>query len=197
MAGKHKGRALVTPSGNGVRPTSNRVRESLFNVLAHGLHRAGKQSVLENASVLDAFAGSGALGFEALSRGAAECIFMEKAEAALQVIEKNSLELGETSRARVIRTDATKPPTNTEPVDLLFLDPPYNQMLLLSALTGLLDANWVGMNTVCCAELDAYEEYSIPSKMELILERRYGRTRVIILRLKSQRLPNNFSISDS
>tara|TARA_B100001093_G_scaffold143886_2_gene136461 strand:- start:830 stop:1396 length:567 start_codon:yes stop_codon:yes gene_type:complete len=183
VAGKHKGRALVAPSGIGVRPTSDKVRESLFNVLAHGGYRAGEQSVLENASVLDAFAGSGALGFEALSRGAAECIFMEKAEAALEAIKKNSFELGETSRVRVLRTDATNPPSNTEPVDLLFLDPPYKGMLLLSALTGLLAANWVGVDTVCCAELDAYDEFSIPSNMELLLERQYGRTRIIILKV--------------
>ena len=93
VAGKHKGRVLVAPSGISVRPTSDKVRESLFNVLAHGGYRAGKQSVLENARVLDAFAGSGALGFESLSRGAAECIFMEKAEAALDAIKKNSFEL--------------------------------------------------------------------------------------------------------
>ena len=183
VAGKHKGRALVAPSGIGVRPTSHRVRESLFNILAHGGYRAGKQSVIENASVLDAFAGSGALGFEALSRGASKCIFMEKAETALEAIKKNSFELGESSRVRVLRTDATNPPSNTEPVDLLFLDPPYKGMLLLSALTGLLAANWVGVDTVCCAELDAYGEYRIPSKMELLLERQYGRTRIIILKV--------------
>ncbi|MBC26458.1 MAG: 16S rRNA (guanine(966)-N(2))-methyltransferase RsmD [Rhodospirillaceae bacterium] len=183
VAGKHKGRALVAPSGISVRPTSDKVRESLFNVLAHGGYRAGKQSVLENARVLDAFAGSGALGFESLSRGAAECIFMEKAEAALDAIKKNSFELGEASRVRILRTDVTNPPSNTEPVDLLFIDPPYKELLLLSALKGLLAANWVGVDTVCCAELDAYDEYSIPSKMELLLERRYGRTRIIILKV--------------
>ena len=166
VAGKHKGRALVAPSGIGVRPTSHRVRESLFNILAHSGYRAGEQSVIENASVLDAFAGSGALGFEALSRGASKCIFMEKAETALEAIKKNSLELGESSRVRVLRTDATNPPSNTEP-----------------ALTGLLAANWVGVDTVCCAELDAYGEYRIPSKMELLLERQYGRTRIIILKV--------------
>ncbi|MEE2932126.1 MAG: 16S rRNA (guanine(966)-N(2))-methyltransferase RsmD [Pseudomonadota bacterium] len=185
VAGKHKGRALVAPAGLGVRPTSDKVRESLFNILAHGGYRAGKQSVLENASVLDAFAGSGALGFEALSRGASKCIFMEKAEIALEAIKKNSFELGESSRVRVLQTDATNPPTNTEPVDLLFLDPPYKEMLLLSALTGLLAANWVGVDTVCCAELDAYDEYSIPSNMELLLERQYGGTRILILKVAS------------
>lgn len=182
VAGKHKGRTLAVPVGTGIRPTSDMVRESLFNTLTHGSYGVAKESVFDNARVLDAFAGSGSLGFESLSRGASECVFMENAKAALKVINENSISLGETSSVLVLRTDVTCPPPAAKPVDLLFLDPPYNAKLLKPALRGLLDANWVGTGTVCCVESDARDEFETLPKMQLLLNRRYGRTRIVILR---------------
>ncbi|HAT36119.1 MAG TPA: 16S rRNA (guanine(966)-N(2))-methyltransferase RsmD, partial [Rhodospirillaceae bacterium] len=90
VAGKYKGRTLLAPAGRDVRPTGDRVREAMFNLLAHGDYGNGGRPVLEGASVLDAFAGSGALGFEAISRGASRCVFMEITASTIDTLRKNA-----------------------------------------------------------------------------------------------------------
>jgi 16S rRNA (guanine966-N2)-methyltransferase len=128
IGGKHRGRMLATPEGEATRPTSNRARESLFNILMHANWRDdedGGTSPLIEARVLDAYAGSGALGLEALSRGAAHATFLDNDAAAVKAIGENLRKLGETGAAKVVRADATRPPPSREPCDLAFLDPPY------------------------------------------------------------------------
>lgn len=182
VAGKHRGRVLTVPAGRDVRPTGDRVRESLFNLLAHGNYGADGVSVFENAHVLDAFAGSGALGLEALSRGAAECVFMETAKPALDAIEENAAALGDAAQVRLIRADATRPPRAPSSMDLVFLDPPYRKDLLPPALAGLSSMGWIDAETLCCAELDGHDEFDPPSEMAILADRRYGRTRIVLLR---------------
>jgi 16S rRNA (guanine(966)-N(2))-methyltransferase RsmD len=126
IAGALKGRTLATPDWEGLRPTSDRLRETLFNVLA---------PVIEGARVLDAYAGTGAVGIEALSRGAAHVTFVEEDRRALRLIETNLARCRVESRHAIIRVGfAVAARQLTEPFDLLFLDPPYGAATLLQAL---------------------------------------------------------------
>src|SRR5581483_1112266 len=108
VGGRHRGRTIATPEGMGTRPTSNRAREALFNILAHASWREDGTSPLIDARVLDAFAGSGALGIEALSRGAAHATFLDTDPTAIRLIGENLRKIGEAANAKVIRGDATR-----------------------------------------------------------------------------------------
>src|SRR5919202_3353208 len=123
IAGRHRGRRLLAPVGRGTRPTADRVRQALFDMLWHAPW-AGRARI-EGARVLDAFAGTGALGLEALSRGAAAATFLETDKAALAALRANIAACREEARCRVLAADAMKPPRAAAPCDLLFLDPPY------------------------------------------------------------------------
>ncbi|HEY4220467.1 MAG TPA: RsmD family RNA methyltransferase, partial [Myxococcota bacterium] len=125
IAGKNRGRKLEAPDGSTVRPTSDRAREALFDILTHG--RFAEGPVYEDALVLDAFAGTGAFGLEALSRGARFAAFMEKDRVARGALAANVAALGETAHAAVLSADATKPPRATGACGLVFLDPPYHE----------------------------------------------------------------------
>lgn len=183
VAGKHKGRTLSAPAGREVRPTGDRVRESLFNLLAHGDYGGDGGSVIEGASVLDAFAGSGALGLEAMSRGASECTFMEIAAPALSCLKENRAALGEGDGVRILKCDATRPPPALAPADLVFLDPPYKKGLLSPAVAALRDQGWIGEDTLGCAELGAGDELDLGPQVTILQDRRYGRTRIVLFRL--------------
>ncbi len=129
VGGKHKGRSLIAPPGGATRPTADRARESVFNVLAHAAWSPG----LDGRRVLDLFAGSGALGLEAMSRGGAFALFVETDAAARGAIRDNIEALGLFGTTRIHRRDATdlgvKPAGLGEPFDLVFLDPPYGKGL--------------------------------------------------------------------
>ena len=132
VAGDWRGRRLTSPPGRETRPTTDRVRESLFNILAHAPWAQQVAGLLTSgdALVLDAFAGSGALGFEALSRGAERAWFWDRSAACITTIRDNARHLNAGDRVIAQRIDATKPPTAPRPVDLVFLDPPYDAGLL-------------------------------------------------------------------
>src|ERR1700745_3200651 len=120
VGGRHRGRRLLAPPGDTVRPTSDRAREALFNILSHGRFAAGGVP-FAGASVLDAFAGTGALGLEAMSRGAAEAVFIEQDREALAILRKNVAALGEGAHARIIPGDATRPPRTISGCTVAFL----------------------------------------------------------------------------
>ncbi len=181
-AGKHRGRTLATPEGLDTRPTASRARESLFNILAHANWRPDGTSPLIDARVLDAFAGSGALGIEALSRGAAHATFLDSDANAIKAIGENLRKLGETATAKVIRGDVTRPPPSKEACDLVFLDPPYRSGLVAPALTALAEAGWMKVGTVATVELANNEELIPPAGFESLDERRYGAAKIVILR---------------
>ena len=128
VAGTLRGRPLAAPKHEGLRPTSDRVRESVFNVLAHGV----PDFDIAGARVIDMFAGTGALGIEALSRGAAYCLFVEEAAEARALIRQNIESFGLTGVTRIFRRDATDlgPAGNMPPYRLAFLDPPYGKGLV-------------------------------------------------------------------
>jgi len=184
VGGKHRGRSIATPEGGTTRPTANRARESLFNILMHASWRADGTSPLVEARVLDAFAGSGALGIEALSRGAAHASFLDSDATAIRLIGENLRKIGEAANARVIRADATRPPTTREGCDLAFLDPPYRSGLAAPALAALAEAGWLNPGAVATVELAGTEDLDAPRGFETIDERRYGAAKIVILRYR-------------
>lgn len=187
VGGRHRGRTLKAPEGSEVRPTSDRARESLFNILEHGRLSRDGVSIVRDAVVLDAFAGTGALGFEALSRGAARLTCMEESPDAVAGIKANARALGELARTTVYRVDATKPPLPPpgpagQACSLVFLDPPYGSGLGAPALTALRDAGWIAPEAICVLEVSARESFTPPPGFEIVDERRYGKARFVFLR---------------
>jgi 16S rRNA (guanine966-N2)-methyltransferase len=181
VAGRYKGRKLDTPTGRAVRPTSDRAREAIFDILVRG-RVAAAGSRVERARVLDAYCGTGALGLEALSQGAAFVTFMDNAKSALAATRRNIRHLDETARTRVIEADATRPPRADEAAHLVFLDPPYGEDLVPRALEALVRAGWIARDTVVVAETGAKEETVLPRDFELLDERRYGAARILFCR---------------
>jgi 16S rRNA (guanine966-N2)-methyltransferase len=185
VAGKHRGRTIAAPAGLATRPTSSRARESLFNILTHASWRADGTSPLLEARVLDAFAGSGALGLEALSRGAAHATFLDTDGQAIRLIGENLRKLGETGAAKVLRGDATRPPTTRDACNLVFLDPPYRSGMAGRAIEALNDAGWIASAAILTVELAHDEDLAVPTGFEPIDERRYGAAKIAILRKAS------------
>ena len=184
VAGRHRGRKLLAPEGDAVRPTSDRAREALFNIIEHGAFAAGG-SRLRDRRVLDAFAGTGALGLEALSRGAAHVTFLELSAAGRKVLTANIAALGEADRSRVLAGDATAPPKATMPVALALLDPPYGKGLGGKALTALANAGWFEPGALIVLEIGAKEEAAVPEGFTLRDDRRYGAARLVFLEASS------------
>jgi len=182
IGGRHRGRSIATPEGLTTRPTSSRARESLFNVLMHARWRADGTSPLVDARVLDAFAGSGALGLEALSRGAAHATFLDNDGEAIRLIGESLRKLGEAANARAIRADATRPPAAREACALAFLDPPYRSGLAAPALEALAAAGWLAPEAIATVELGSGEDLVPPTAFESVDERRYGAAKIVILR---------------
>lgn len=182
VAGRHRGRRLTAPRGRDVRPTADRTREALFNILEHGHFVEGGGSLLRGAVVLDAFAGTGALGLEALSRGARHAVFMETARDALDVLRRNVTACREEDHAEILRVDATRPPPSLQSCALAFLDPPYGSGLTGPALHALAGAGWLEDGAICSIELAAGEAFAAPAGFEVVDERRYGAARIVLLR---------------
>jgi 16S rRNA (guanine966-N2)-methyltransferase len=182
VAGKNKGRALVAPPGDDTRPTLGRARQSLFDILEHGKFSATGESLLPGANVLEAFAGSGAFGFEALSRGAAFANLLDSSRTAQDAQRRNAAALGETKTVRILGGDALKPPSGT-PQDLVFLDPPYRSGLGGRALAAMTAAGWIGPDTLAIVEIAAKEDLAAPGGFTILDERRYGPAKFVFLRL--------------
>ena len=181
VGGRHRGRRLLAPPGDIVRPTSDRAREALFNILSHG--RLTAEGVpFADAVVLDAFAGTGALGLEALSRGAAEALFIEQDREALVILRRNIAALGEDAQARIIAGDATRPPRAPSACGLVFIDPPYRSGLAAPALAALDAAGWLMPGALAILELAAREELAPPTGFILLDERVYGAARLLFFR---------------
>jgi 16S rRNA (guanine966-N2)-methyltransferase len=171
---------LAAPKTHDVRPTSDRVRESIFNILEHGL---GVR--LEGARVLDLFAGSGAMGLEALSRGAAYVLFVEESAEARGLIRRNVETLGATGVTRIYRRDATQPgtPGTLKPFDVLFADPPYGKGLAEKALAAMKAGGWLVPGAFAVVEERKGAGFAPPEGFALEDERIYGDTAIYLLRL--------------
>lgn len=180
VGGTFRGRALATPDTGAVRPTSDRVRESLFNILLHGIDGFS----LEGLRVIDLFAGTGALGIEAISRGAAYCLFVEEAPDARALIRQNIEALGLMGVTRIFRRDAADlgPAGNMEPYGLALLDPPYGKALGETALAALRDGRWLVPGAIAVLEERASAQIQIPEGYTEIDRRTWGDTQAIFLR---------------
>ncbi|MGF1544033.1 MAG: 16S rRNA (guanine(966)-N(2))-methyltransferase RsmD [Parvularculaceae bacterium] len=180
IGGAFGGRRIAAPAGRGARPTTDRVREALFSILI-----ARDDVELEGARVVDLFAGSGALGLEAISRGAAFCLFVETDAAARGAIRDNIEALGLFGRARLHRRSATalgaKPAGVGPPFDLAFLDPPYGRGLVEPALAALRDGDWLAAEALAVVERPK-SEAETASGFEALDRRVYGDTAIDIVR---------------
>lgn len=181
IAGRHRGAALETPPDAAIRPTSDRARQALFNILEHRFG-VGEASPLDAARVLDVFCGTGALGLEALSRGAASCTFIDNSAAALALAERNARRLREQARCRLVLRDATKLTKAPQDATLVFLDPPYGEDLAAAALSSLRENGWLAAGALISVESDARGRLDPPHGFALIEDRHYGRARILLLR---------------
>ncbi|MFN4283004.1 MAG: 16S rRNA (guanine(966)-N(2))-methyltransferase RsmD [Alphaproteobacteria bacterium] len=186
VAGKHRGRELQAPAGAATRPTLGRARQSLFDILQHGAFSTDGGSLLPGARVLEAFAGSGAFAFEALSRGAAFATLIDNAKPAQAAIRANAAALKETENCRLIAGDATRPPPADQACDLVFLDPPYGKDLIAPALAALNAAGWIAPDALVIVEAASDEAFAPPNGFDLLDERRYGPAKFIFLRFASK-----------
>ena len=181
VGGQFKGRQIATPQGRDTRPTSDRAREAIFNILEHASWSAG----VDERRVLDLFAGSGALGFEALSRGASFCLFVENDASARAAIRDNIEAMGLFGLTRIHRRDAAdlgvKPAGLGEPFDLVFLDPPYGSGLGEKAISRLEPGGWITQDAIVMLETGA-DETPRPAGFEVLDERTYGAANLSFLR---------------
>ena len=185
VAGEFRGRALAAPPGERTRPTSDRARQAIFNILEHAPWSPG----LRDARVIDLFAGSGALGFEALSRGAAFCLFVETDEAARGAIRETVEAFSLFGRTRVHRRDAAdlgvRPGSDGPAFDLAFLDPPYGKGLGETALARLASGGWLAPGAAVVFERGVDEPPFPVSGFEALDARDYGAARVHFLRYEA------------
>ncbi|MCX2723850.1 16S rRNA (guanine(966)-N(2))-methyltransferase RsmD [Roseibium salinum] len=178
VAGRYKGAALAAPKSQDTRPTSDRLRETIFNILAHGL-----DVDLDGARVLDLFAGTGALGFEAISRGARHCTFIEEGAEARGAIRRNMETLGLNGAAKIFRRDAVRLGSagTIEPFDLVFADPPYGKGLGEKALASAAAGGWLKPGAVCVLEERASADIEIPDGFSGLDRRKTGDSQVVFL----------------
>lgn len=182
VGGKHKGRPLAAPKGRDTRPTSDRAREAMFNVLEHGVNGPGPHGGLDGARIIDVFAGTGALGLEALSRGAVHATFVESHRGALSILKQNIETLHETANATVLAVKAAALPSPIHaPVDYAFLDAPYDKGLTEPALHALAAQGWLVPGAVVLAEVAKDETLSPPPGFEVVKEKSYGGARAVFL----------------
>jgi 16S rRNA (guanine966-N2)-methyltransferase len=176
IAGTWRGRLLVTPKGSATRPTADRAREALFSMLASRL------GSFEGLAVADLFAGSGALGLEALSRGAASCLFVEQDKAALDALRANIAKLGASAAADVRATSVLALGVARAPLDLIMMDPPYASGAGAVALDKLARLGWTGPATWISVET-ARDEHVAVAGFTVDAERVYGKAKLTLLRL--------------
>ena len=180
VGGEFRGRQLATPRDSRIRPTTDRAREAVFNVLAHSFG-----DLLKGARVLDLFAGTGALGIEAVSRGAAHCLFIEESADGRGLIRDNVETFGLQGRTKIFRRDATRlgDAGTIQPFDLVFADPPYDRGLGERAIASARDGGWLKPDALCVVEESASARFDAGVGFRLEDERSYGDTVIRFLRL--------------
>ena len=177
--GKYRWRVLIAPEGMDVRPTSDNVRQAVFNMLL-------QYGLPDGAHVIDAFCGTGALGLEALSRGAESCLFIDNAAASLQSCRANIAALK--AEAKILQKDAAKlkdRPADVTPADLVFLDPPYRKNLIEPALQALIEGNWMTAGAMIVAETEKHAGLVLPPFTKILSQRSYGDTEIVLARFSS------------
>lgn len=179
VAGDHRGRVLKTPVGNDIRPTSDKIRQALFNALQH-------RGAVVDAKVLDAFCGTGALALEAYSQGATSCVFMDIAAGSLALARENAALLKADGVSWFLKKDATHPgvrPDDIPLATLLFLDPPYHKNLVPQALVALKSSGWLDSDG-CFVVAEAEKAADLSNlEGEILFDKTYRETRVLILQI--------------
>jgi len=180
VGGRLRSRPIAGPKGEGLRPTADRLREALFNILAHAYG-----DPVAGARVLDLFAGTGALGIEAISRGAAYALFVDEGVEARALLRQNTETLGLGGVTRIFRRDATRlgPAHPLEPFDLAFADPPYGKGLAEKALTSARDGGWLKPHALVVVEEAADAGFAAPQGFEELERRTYDDTEFVFLQL--------------
>ena len=176
IGGKFKGHGLASPSGSSTRPTSDRVRESIFNILNHSCDDFN----LDGARVMDVFAGTGALGLEAISRGSRFCLFVDESTEARGLIRRNADSLGVIGLTKIWRRDATRLGSCApQPgYDLVFADPPYGKSMGSRSLQSLVDGEWLNPSAIVVLEEALKVQVSDIHGLTLIDRRDYGDTQI-------------------
>ncbi|MDI3468589.1 MAG: 16S rRNA (guanine(966)-N(2))-methyltransferase [Pseudolabrys sp.] len=179
VGGRLRSRPIAGPKSHGIRPTADRLRESLFNILMHGYGNP-----VTGARVLDLFAGTGALGIEAISRGAAYVLFIDDAAEARALLRDNTQTLGLAGVSRIFRRDATRlgPCHPVEPFTLAFLDPPYGKGLAGQALASMRDGGWLVPGLIAVVEEATDAAFKAPDGYEELERRTYDDTELVFLR---------------
>ena len=177
IAGKYKGRAFAKQKGK-FRPSTSRTREAIFSILASGKYVA--REFLSQAKVLDLFAGSGSLSFEALSRGAQSACLIDNNRMHIKFAREfaDSIE----APCSFLCTDASALPYSGEQYNLIFLDPPYQYNLITKTLDSLIDQNWLAPGAIIIAEMEKREDIIIPCKIEALETKYYGNSKIVIMR---------------
>jgi 16S rRNA (guanine966-N2)-methyltransferase len=181
VGGRLRGRSLAAPSSQAIRPTADRLRESLFNILVHAY-----DNPIDGARVLDLFAGTGALGIEAISRGAAFALFVDNGAEARALLRNNVEALGLGGVTKVYRRDATNlgPAHPHEPFSLAFLDPPYGKGFAEQALVSLREGGWLAPGALVVVEEAKAAGFAAPERFEELERRAYDDTEFVFLRAK-------------
>lgn len=182
IAGKYRAKKLIAPDGTTTRPTSDRAREAVFNMLDSKLRKNG--AGWGGLTVLDVFAGTGAMGLEALSRGAKALFAAEKDPAAVRCFYQNADPFIKDGLPVRLFADALNPPAGENPAGLVFMDPPYNQGLVVPALDILTRKGWIDRRTVCVVEIARQEQNVLPDAFEMTDSRVYGKAEILFVRLK-------------
>jgi 16S rRNA (guanine966-N2)-methyltransferase len=180
VGGSLRGRTLAAPKSQSIRPTADRLREALFNILVHAY-----DNPIAGARVLDLFAGTGALGIEALSRGAAFALFVDDGAEARALLRENVATLGLGGTSRIFRREATKlgPAHPVEPFSLAFLDPPYGKGLAEQALASARAGGWLVPDALIVVEEAKKSAFAAPEGFSEIERRSYDDTEFVVLRL--------------
>ncbi|MAQ71299.1 MAG: 16S rRNA (guanine(966)-N(2))-methyltransferase RsmD [Alphaproteobacteria bacterium] len=175
-SGEYGGRKLSEPKGNAIRPTSDKVRQAIFNML-------GARMDIEGATIIDLFCGTGALSFEALSRGADHAILCDLSATSLKLAKENASHLGAMERCTFIKTDASKgfeKKPGQDPANLVFCDPPYDKGLSAKALKALHEKGWLADGCIIVAESEKNLDYTL-SEFKIQTEKNYGDTKIVLL----------------
>ena len=179
IEGKYKRRNIITPNNQETRPTSSRMRKSIFDILSHSRYFTDK---IFNTKVLDVFAGSGIMGIECLSRGSTYCKFIDNSNESISTINKNLGNLNIKLHSSVIKLDAIHPPATTEKYGLSFFDPPYSTLNFSTIIARWEERGWFAKNAICIYEKRKDTLFSLPKKFFIVKNLTKGTSEVLILK---------------
>lgn len=187
IRGEFAGKPLITPSTSLTRPTSDKVRQAIFNIIEHHSDMVD----LRQAYVLDIFAGTGALGLEALSRGAKHVTFVDNQRTAILNLYNIARDWNIKPRIEILAEDALRLGNSNRPMDFIFCDPPYKKDLVNFSLNHLHATGWIGENTTIVAEMHKQDDINVSFSINILQEKRYGDTKVIFFKTSSVEIDLN------